>query len=229
MAKNKLGEQIWAIVLPTECAGCGREGEWLCRSCWRAEKTSPADRCGLCARAATDGLCKLCRARTGLVGLVSLLNYQSPPVARLIRVAKYDGQFDGWRFLVRKLATKLLRRLNLEEARLVPVPLAVTRQRERGFNQAEIIAEGLARLNPDWSVARLLKRVINTPSQTALTRRERLKNINRRTFVAKQRLAGQAVIICDDVATTGATLAAAAKTLRRAGAGQIWAVTIAHD
>ena len=226
--KNTLGEKIWAIVLPMNCAGCDREGDWICRLCWRRLVILPERICALCAKHGQNGLCPACRTRTKLDGLVALLNYGDLAVSRIIRRAKYDGQFAALQFLVNGLATKIIRRLTVEESLVIPVPLAKGRLRQRGFNQAMVIARAISNLNHLWRPVEMLNRVRETESQTTLRRSERLKNMTG-AFAAKRRLAGQTVILCDDVATTGATLTAAAKILRRSGAGAIWGFVIAHD
>jgi ComF family protein len=112
---------------------------------------------------------------------------------------------------------------------IVPVPLYHARQRERGFNQAERLAACLSEavkipLNTRW-----LKRVVPTQTQTRLTREERLANV-RRAFAVRRgaRLAGERVVLVDDVMTTGATTSACAGALRAAGAGEVCVWTVAR-
>lgn len=108
-----------------------------------------------------------------------------------------------------------------ERAALVPVPLASSKRRARGYNQAERLAEAVATA---WAVpvwADVLVRQRATPSQTALTRGERLANVHR-AFVcadfAPAQITGRHLILVDDVFTTGATLNACAAALFEAGA-----------
>ena len=108
--------------------------------------------------------------------------------------------------------------------RVVALPLAATRQRERGFNQAReiarCVASGLA-----LPLAEALERVAAPVPQTALAWRERARNV-RDAFVARSDVRGARIALVDDVMTTGATLAEAARTLRRSGAADVecWVV-----
>ncbi len=109
---------------------------------------------------------------------------------------------------------------------IVPVPLHPRRLRERGFSPPAVLARSVARaLNARFEPA-LLERVRDTPSQVALNRAARRRNVTG-AFAARGR-APERVWLVDDVVTTGATLAAAARSLRRAGAREIHALAAAY-
>ena len=117
----------------------------------------------------------------------------------------------------------------LEAADLVlPMPLSRQRLQERGFNQALLLARALA---PGKTQAQLLLRVQDTPAQSSLSRAARLRNVQhafavdplRQTCIREKR-----VVLVDDVMTSGATLAAAARSVRQAGATHIAAVVFAR-
>jgi len=106
---------------------------------------------------------------------------------------------------------------------VVPVPLHRSRERIRGFNQAELIA-----LRTGLPVAsRILRRRKNTPSQTGLTRSERKRNLAG-AFEVRDEVAGRQIILVDDVYTTGSTMNEIARTLKRAGAGRVEVLTVAR-
>jgi ComF family protein len=112
---------------------------------------------------------------------------------------------------------------------LVPVPLHPVKQREREFNQAERLAGHLSRATGIPLNAKLVKRVRNTPSQTQLTREARAANMRNAFAVAGgERLAGERIVLVDDVMTTGATVNELARILHRAGAGDICVWTLAR-
>jgi ComF family protein len=120
---------------------------------------------------------------------------------------------------------------------LVPVPLFQARERERGFNQAQALAEGLANHSPkrrDRKVLQVatdvLARTRHTLPQTSLKFSVRQENV-RGAFkaVMPERLKGRQVVLIDDVMTTGATLSACARALKRGGAKTVWALALARS
>jgi len=115
---------------------------------------------------------------------------------------------------------------------LIPIPLARTRLRERGYNQSEVLARALAR---QWRIPVLLDvlvRTRETPTQTALTPETRLANVAGAFGIKNVQCSmindHSTLIIVDDVFTTGATLAEAARALEQAGATRIRGVTFAR-
>jgi ComF family protein len=117
----------------------------------------------------------------------------------------------------------------LEAAELVlPLPLSRERLRQRGFNQALELARQLA---PGKVEARLLQRLRDTPAQSALPREQRLRNVRGAFGIAPGKahhVAGRRIVLVDDVMTSGATLFAAAQTLRDAGAAHITGLVLAR-
>lgn len=114
---------------------------------------------------------------------------------------------------------------------LVPVPLHPRKARERGYNQARLLADALARAAGQGTTVReLLRRVVDTRTQTAFDRRSRMANLkNAFALVAGEVLDPEVRhILVDDVFTTGSTLNSCARTLRRAGLLKLDVVTFAH-
>jgi ComF family protein len=112
---------------------------------------------------------------------------------------------------------------------IVPVPLHPLKRREREFNQAERLAARLGRAVKIPVNERLLQRVKPTTTQTRLTREDRAANMREAfAYCAGQKLRGEKIVLLDDVLTTGATTNACAKTLRKAGAGEICVWTVAR-
>jgi ComF family protein len=148
-----------------------------------------------------------------------------------LRDALHALKFRGKRALARPLAALIREQCAAVVASgadaLVPVPLGRARLRERGFNQAELIAERLGGLLDLPVRRRWLVRIRETAPQTELAAAERRANVGG-AFVAAPGVAGQHVIVVDDVLTTGATCRECARALRAAGARQVDVVTVAR-
>ncbi len=118
---------------------------------------------------------------------------------------------------------------------VVPVPLHSSRLRQRGFNQAELIARAALKASPASAAAgfrlstAVLRRKRATDSQTGLTRHQRRENIRGAFELARpEEIAGKEVLLVDDVFTTGTTVSECAKVLRRAGAERVLVATVAR-
>jgi ComF family protein len=153
-----------------------------------------------------------------------------PEAREIVHHLKYEGYTALGRPVAELIARAVPRPAH---SVLVPVPLGPGRERDRGYNQAAVIARALGTV---WSVPvaeSLLRRVRDTRSQTALTPEERRSNVARAFAAAslpshRGRRSGAAVILVDDVLTTGATLAASAAALATAGWSELGAVTFAR-
>jgi ComF family protein len=187
-------------------------------------------RCAACDSVSRDALCPAC--------VIALDRAPIPPSRRMphgtacaawrfdepIRTAIHRGKFRGDRDALIMLATLATRRirpaLGVSPAAVVPVPLGARRRRQRGYNQAEVVARVLAAATGSPMVS-MLVRVRNTPAQSNRDEAARRNNV---TGVFEWRgtpLDGAAVLLVDDVLTTGATAAAACSALAGAGARRV--------
>lgn len=149
---------------------------------------------------------------------------------KIVHALKYQGNVSLGRELGRRMADHLPPNFNdYRPVLFVPIPLHPIKFRERGYNQSEAIAQGLAMRLECAVEIHLLKRIKNTTTQTQLDAAERQVNmqaafeINRKLKTVSE----QTIILVDDVFTTGATLGSAAGTLRQVGFSRIIAVTAA--
>lgn len=216
------------LLLPARCGSCGRLGAWLCPDC-RA-------RC----RRLEEPLCPRCGVELPFLKASCGCAHRLRALRRLRAAAAYEGpveraiqrlKYEGWRPLARPLAGLLADRLvvdGLAATQLVPVPLHPARQRQRGFNQAELLAEDLRRRLRLTPAGGRLVRLRDTPSQVGLDRVRRAENVAGAFRWEGQDLRGAAVAVIDDVATTGATLEACASALREAGAGAVTGLAVAR-
>ena len=138
----------------------------------------------------------------------------------IVHAYKYQGWSGIGAAMARRMSTlRFPIDVEQERAGLVPVPLAPSRLRERGYNQSEVLADGLARL---WNVPvrnDLLTRTRATKTQTRLTPRERQRNVANafRSLADRGSLRGLHLVLVDDVVTTAATLNACAAALYDGG------------
>ncbi|MFP6854935.1 MAG: ComF family protein [Opitutales bacterium] len=149
---------------------------------------------------------------------------------RLIHALKYRGVTAVLEDLPRLLERAPGYLDFLRDAVLVPVPLHKRRQRERGFNQAELIARSLAQIVEGSIVSDLLVRTRFTPTQTDLPKERRMKNV-KNAFAPKPEAVMQVdrrFVVIDDVITTGATLEACCLALRKAGVGRVDVAALGH-
>jgi ComF family protein len=175
--------------------------------------------CPRCALPSTQGgLCGQCLADPPAFDRSQAAFVYAFPLDRLVQSFKYHGAlaYADW------FAQAMLDRRAEPPAAdvLIPLPLARSRQRERGFNQALEIAKPLSRWTGIPLLADTAIRLRDTPPQATLPWGERGKNI-RGAFACATALAGKSVIVIDDVMTTGASLEEFAKTLKRAGAASV--------
>ena len=111
---------------------------------------------------------------------------------------------------------------------IVPIPLHTLKERERGFNQADRLAEAVAEVLGVPMVRDAVQRVKNTETQTHLSRSKRLANMNGAFTLRRNRSLMGTVMLVDDVMTTGATASACARVLKEAGAGTVNVLTLAR-
>jgi ComF family protein len=157
----------------------------------------------------------------------SLLLYKGAAKA-LVQTLKYrNGSY-----LQVDLQTMLQQVEDLSEwfsdAILIPVPLYKTRERERGYNQSELLIRCIMKVFPKCKVEFFLQRVRSTPTQTHLNAEDRRKNVKGAFQVRGTVFPELKYVLVDDVMTTGATLDACAAALKKAGAKKVKAFTLAH-
>lgn len=221
--------RVERLLLPGECLLClhpvpaGDDDALVCGLCRARWQRIPPPWCARCGGPVErDEPCTACAAWPRGLERARSAVWLDDAARRTVHHLKYDGWWrvaDAMALAMRGLEP-LTGRLSL-----IPVPLGSRRLRKRGYNQSERIAAALARAL-GASVRDVLRRVRETPSQTALTPEERAANVAG-AFAASAPLGGRCVLV-DDVFTTGATLLAAAEALTAAGAERVEAVTFAR-
>ena len=216
------------LVLPPRCGSCRAVGSWLCERCRGLIRRPEEPICRRCG-AELESARKDCGCRSRLKALARLRSaaaYEGP-----IEIAVQRFKYQGWRRLAEPLATLMAERLMVEGLAApwaVAVPLHPQRLRQRGFNQAELLARELrSRLHLEAPPGEL-QRTRHTPPQVGHDRLWRQNNVRGAFNWQGPDLAGRSILIVDDVATTGATLEACAAALRAGGSGPVIGATVAR-
>lgn len=216
------------FLLPPRCGGCRNVDSWLC------------DRCRARIRRLEEPLCRRCGVELPSVRDQCGCRNRLKSLSRLRSAVAYEGpieraihrfKYQGWRRLASPLALLMAQRLVVEglaASYAIAVPLHRDRLRQRGFNQAELLAREIrGRLTLQKPPGKLL-RVRPTPPQVGHDRRWRLENMRGAFGWQGVKLDGKSILLIDDVATTAATMDACASALREAGSGPVIGVSLAR-
>ncbi len=218
--------ELLALAWPPRCPACGEppaEERTFCEMCAEAIDPVPPG-CRRCGKPGPDALCGACQARPPAFDSLSAGGLFGGPLADAVYALKYQGRPA----LARPLGVWLSLRVELAAgAAVISIPLSRARRRQRGYDQAGLLADALARAANLPRLRRALARVRDTPPQVGRDREARARNVAN-AFVARPSVAGRDVVLVDDVVTTGATADAAARALRAAGANSISVVALAR-
>ncbi len=215
---TKLFKKIFNFLFPSFCMGCGLYNSILCTKCVQKIKPVYYTKCDW---------------------IYPLFDYHDPIIRKMIWHLKYRNktiiaicfadllhehilEYIGDKYIFNEMNSPLL----------IPIPLSKNGLRKRGYNQSLLIAKRLSFINKEYFkfTNNILYKIKDTKKQVDIkNRNERLKNLNESFLIKNKKLVHkQDVILIDDVVTTGATLCEAKKVLKKAGAKNIIAFTIAH-
>lgn len=238
-------EALASLVFPAPCRICAQildTGSAIpfCHGCLEAlTQTLREPLCAQCGRpivsaAVAEGisqpLCHLCRSGVYAFDFARSFGAYTPRMSRAILLLKYGNVAPLGKWFARRLAGLVASQpQDFAADAVVPVPLDRGRLRERGYNQAELIAKPLARLLGIPFRSYLLVRTRPRPNQLRLTRRERWETVRGAYATHKTAQVDKLrVILVDDVFTTGATLDACSRALKGAGAARVVGLTVAR-
>jgi len=216
------------FVYPSACLSCvcalPHDQKHVCRVCWDS----------MARLSQLDPLFEETKGKLCLDGKVDMLEsvyvFDERGVIRsLVHALKYQGRASVGIMLGVEVGDKMIQE-GIGGDFLVPVPLHRIKERERGYNQAELIGSGISQATGIPCLARVVSRRKHTETQTLLSIEERKRNMED-AFVVRQKLAsevrGATCILVDDVITTGSTILACASVLKEAGARRVIAASIA--
>jgi ComF family protein len=199
----RIPEILLDLLFPRKCIGCGAEGEFICSSCNEELPRLESPYCESCGLPLEEkGDCPKCRNRPlEIDGIRSLFLHEG-----LARDAVHSLKYNNLKSLTKPLAQLMAEYLEsnpLPADILQAIPMHSKRMRERGYNQAHLLAKELGRLMQLPVSLGILIRTTNTPSQVSLGAEERRKNVAGAFRCKNQAFAGQRVLLIDDVCTTG--------------------------
>jgi ComF family protein len=215
------------LLFPPVCGGCGKVGSHWCEECQRRVQILNGTVCDVCGLPQdTHGICNACRAERPYFHALRAWTVFEDPVRKALHKLKYYRNFSLGDALAAQMFA-FTKGLNWQPDMLLPIPLGRQRMKERGYNQAGMIAEPLAMaLDIEFAPKALMRRK-ETRSQVGLSKQERQKNVLG-AFQVVAGVNGKTILVLDDVSTTGSTLSSSAEALLSAGAKDVYALTVAR-
>lgn len=231
MILKKAGEKILALFYPHTCPLCGELTERrVCQNCAREVWYIEEPRCKKCGKPIRDEKREYCFDcscnRHSYERGMSLWKHEKQVRSSIYRF-KYQNQRVYSRFYAEELSKKFKKYVfQWEISLIIPIPLSRKRRKERGFNQAELLAVRLSGLLQIPNDTVHLRRVVDTIPQKKLGIEERKRNLANAFLWTGQKISGKNVLLIDDIYTTGNTIDSAAKVLKKAGAEKVYFLTI---
>lgn len=222
------------LIFPKRCVNCAKSGEYVCANCFSYISFDVKKLCLVCDKPTYNSLTHpKCRNKFTIDGCFSAISYNKI-AKKLVYGFKYKPYLSDLKSFLSELFVEsiiqneqFMKLVESLEFVFVPIPLSSLKLRKRGYNQAEILAKALSK-KLKIPTQNLLKRTKETKSQFALKKEEREANI-KGAFSLNSELKSVNIFLVDDVVTTGATLKEAANVLKRAGAKQVFGLTLARD
>ncbi len=231
-ALQAAGEGLLAVLFPPRCLLCGKPTAHLnalCEDCIHDLPSLTGPRCVKCQAPLSDpsmDLCRSCGTQQRWFDLALSLGPYDSAWGDLTRAFKFDKEQAVKRFLVKQMADYLVDVGLSQDIDIVTyVPMTRRSLRERGFNQAKLLALGVGRL-VDRPAERLLRKLRETAPQARLSAQQRQKNL-RGAFQPIRSVSGN-VLLIDDIFTTGSTVEECAHALKDGGCREVMVLTIAR-
>jgi len=216
---------IFGLLAPHQCIACGIEGSVMCDNCVELAGEPVVPRCAGCHKLSDNyRTCVSCRSWLEPYSVIVTTKYDGI-YEQLIRELKFNSKRQSAQPIARMM-TDLLPEAS-ENMVICPLPTAPVRIRQRGFDHTKQISKHITEYS-SMNIGYFLGRKSNV-RQLGSSRAQRLEQMQNEFFVnPKTDVAGKSILLVDDVVTTGASLSAAAKTLKKAGAKRVTAIVFAQ-
>jgi ComF family protein len=226
------GGQAWNrfidLLFPPRCGGCQAPGSLWCEACRAAVQPIEPPWCEKCGEPfVTDRLCTNCRNHPLVIDHIRSVALFEGVLRQAIHRFKYE-RLSGMAEPFGNMLADYWQAAQLAADWLIPVPLHPSRERDRGYNQSELLARQLARHVDVPVSSKGLRRTRATAVQMTLNAAERRENVAGAFECVEANVRGARVVIVDDVGTTGATLDACAQAVLKAGAVSVMGLTLAR-
>ncbi len=225
---TRIANAALELLFPLYCLGCQREGAFICPDCVPKLKRLERPYCQRCAQPAPGPTCRRCLDEPLAVDSIRAPYLFEGTVREAVHRLKYRRQRSAAAPLAQLMAEPLLvDRAPVDLA--TPVPLHPARLRDRGYNQSFLLARETGRILGIPVQDGLLSRVKNSPPQVDARSREQRKDNVADSFECRGPVQDRSVLLIDDVATTGSTLAECAAVLKSNGAKAVHALVLARE
>ncbi len=231
---NKYFNYFLDCIFPEFCLGCNQEGNLVCSSCFKNNPLGGLFCCPVCHHTTPHGrVCEICQATASISQIIALTTYNEESVfGQLIRNFKYSFSESAKKIIAEYIdeANEIIQTISSSTIHyIIPVPLHRRRQAERGFNQADTIAEVVSRKIMIPKISALVRERA-TKQQATLSREERKNNVKNAFTLCSSKfdLQDRICLLVDDVYTTGSTMGECATVLRAAGAKDVIGFTLAR-
>ncbi len=216
------------LLFPPRCGGCQTAGSLWCAACRAATQPIEPPWCEKCGEPfVTDRLCSNCRAHPLVIEQIRSVVLFDGVLRQAIHRFKYE-RLSSLAEPFGEMLADYWQTVQLAADWLIPVPLHPSRERDRGYNQSELLARQLGRRVNVPVSDKGLRRTRATAVQMTLNAVERRQNVAGAFECSDRRMRGARVVIIDDVGTTGATLDACAQAVLQAGAVSVMGLTLAR-
>jgi len=232
--RSRMYQMGWKILdwfFPPTCAGCGRWGKRYCEDCLSKTRLITNPICQICGDLLEDEsrvTCHRCQNHDVAYAAVRSWAQFAEPLQSAIHQLKYYHDI-GLAGNLAKHLTELLTNIGWSVDLITAIPLGQTRQKERGYNQAALLARPISWETGIKFEPRAVVRQKNTLKQTGLNSQERQTNMAGAFLAQRSVVFNKSILLVDDVITTGATMNACAQALRDSGARKVYGVTLARS